>query len=108
MFWELPKEELALDNLCKKCFFNECKAYKKIYLDLTKPASDNKVGKAGSDKTEALTPKSSDYKQVIELGFVEKLLESSGVLWRLWKRIIEAKAEISVKGNLSRCTYRTG
>ena len=23
-------------------FFNECKAYKKIYLDLSKPESDNK------------------------------------------------------------------
>ena len=42
MFWELPKVELALDNLCRKWLFNEiqCKAYKKIYLDLTRPESD--------------------------------------------------------------------
>ena len=25
----------------KKWFFNECKAYKKSYLDLSKPESDN-------------------------------------------------------------------
>ena len=94
VFWELPQVELALDNLCQKWFFNDCKAYKKIYLDLTRPESDtedNRVENINGDtgKSDTITP-SDDNKPIIELGFVEKLLE----LWRLRKRIIEAKAEI--------------
>ena len=52
MFWELPKVELALDNLCRKWFSNECKGYKKDYLDLREPDSeieDNLVGTAKGD-----------------------------------------------------------
>ena len=48
MFWELPKVELALAILCRKWFFNACKAYKKIYLDLNKPESDNECANVKS------------------------------------------------------------
>ena len=60
MFWELPKVALALDNLCCKWFFNECNAYKKIYLDLTKRDSDYEDGMTESVQTEAITPKTSE------------------------------------------------
>ena len=42
--------------------------------------------------------------QCIELGFVDKLIE----LWRLRKKILEAKAEISVSGVLAKYTYKAG
>ena len=108
MFWELPKVDLALSNMCRKWFFNECKAYKKNYLDLTKPESDNdgesvEIANAGNN-TKKLSANATENTENIELGFIEKLLE----LWKLRKRIHEAKAEISVKGTLSRYNYRTG
>ena len=42
--------------------------------------------------------------QCIELGFVKKLIE----LWRKRRKILEAKAEISVSGVLANYTYRAG
>ena len=42
--------------------------------------------------------------QCIKLGFVDKLIE----LWRLRKKIDEAKAEISVSGVLAKYTYKAG
>ena len=56
MFWELPKVDLALSNMCRKWFFNECKAYKKNYLDLTKPESDNE-GESVEIANAGITPK---------------------------------------------------
>ena len=40
--------------------------------------------------------------QFVELGFVEKMIE----LWRLRRRICEAKAEIYVSGVLAKYTYQ--
>ena len=35
MFWELPKVREALNELCKKWFFNDCKAYSKNTIDIS-------------------------------------------------------------------------
>ena len=93
--------------MCQKSFFNKCKAYKKNYLDLTQPESDNEGISVENANVETNTKKPSadaiENTENIELGFIEKLLE----LWKLRKKIHEAKAEISVKGTLSRYNYRT-
>ena len=46
----------------------------------------------------------TEHTEIIECGFIEKLLE----LWKLRKRIHVAKAEIAGKGTLSRDNYRPG
>ena len=35
MFWELPKVRDALNDLCKKWFYNDCKAYYKNTIDIS-------------------------------------------------------------------------
>ena len=42
--------------------------------------------------------------QRIEIGFVDKLIE----MWKLRRKILEAKAEISVSGTLAKYTYKAG
>ena len=54
--------EEALDSLCRKWFFNDCKAYKKVTLDLTNP--ENELDKTVEEEA-----------QINELRFVEKLIE---------------------------------
>ena len=91
MFWELPKVESVLNELCQQWFFYDCGALLKGTVNLSKTTT--------TPVTETL-PKSStvivgSYKEkeeCIELGFVEKLLE----LWRLKRKSLEAKAEILV------------
>ena len=101
MFWELPKVEIALNELCQKWFFNECGALIKGTIDLSKttpaPVTD--------PISEPLTTISSSKKeQCVELGFVEKLVE----LWRLRRKILESKAEILVSGCLAKYNYKAG
>ena len=35
MFWELPKVRDALNELCKKWFFDDCKAYYKNTINVS-------------------------------------------------------------------------
>ena len=101
MFWELPKVENALNDLCENCFFNDCGALNKGAAKIphttpppvTDPTAEPTIANVFSHK-----------EQGIELGFVEKLVE----LWRLRRKITEAKAEISVSGSLAKYTYKAG
>ena len=49
-------------------------------------------------------PTTATVGQCIELGFVDKLIK----LWRLRRKSLEAKAEISVSGTLAKYTYKAG
>ena len=80
MFWELPKVRDALNDLCKKWFFNDCKAYSKNTIDI----SEDSPTPITSDKTPAsssiaIVGSQKEKEQCVELGFIEKLIE----LWRL-------------------------
>ena len=46
IFWELPKVREALNEQCKKRFFNECKAYRKNTIDI----SEDSPTPSASDK----------------------------------------------------------
>ena len=57
-----------------------------------------------STPTSEVVKSSKGKVQIVKLGFVEKLIE----LWKLRKRIDEAKAEISVSGTLTKYNYKAG
>ena len=106
MFWELPKVDNALHSMCKRCFFCDCncKADNKTTLDLT---ADSKAASTSTPTTEpsnvtVAPPKGNE--QLVELGFVEKLIK----LWKLRRRIAEAKSKILVSGTLAKYTYKAG
>ena len=85
MFWEIPEVSAAFNDICKKWFFNDCKAYRKNTIDI----SEDSPNHGTSDKTPtsssiAAVGSQKEKAQCVELGFVEKLI----VLWRL-RRIVE-------------------
>ena len=104
MFWEQPKVEEALNALCRKWFTNNCRACIKDALDLSVDTESTTAVTLDSTPTTETVKYSKGEVQIIELGFVEKLIE----LWKLRKRIDEAKAEISVSGTLAKYNYRAG
>ena len=104
MFWELPKVEEAQNVLCKKWFVNDCKAYSKETRDLIVDTENSPTSTLSPTTSTKIVNSSKSQEQVVELGFLEKLVE----LWRLRKRICEAKAEISVSGVLAKYIYRAG
>ena len=103
MFWELPKVKSALNDLCQKWFFNYCGALYKGITDIphtTPPPVTESIFEA----TAATVDSQKGKEKCIELGFVEKLVE----LWRLWRKILEAKLEISGSGSLAKYTHKAG
>ena len=56
------------------------------------------------EPTTAIAGSCKEKEQCIELGFVEKLVE----LWRLRRKILEAKSEISVTASLAKYTHKAG
>ena len=70
MFWELPKVESALNDLCQQWFYNDCGALIKGTIDLSKttPAS---VTDPVPEPSIAFVGSSKEKEQCIELGFVE-------------------------------------
>ena len=105
MFWEKPEVRTAFNDICKKWFFNDCKAYSKNTIDI----SEDSQNLVSTDNTTtnppvAVAPSQKEKEQSVELGFVEKLVE----LWRLRKRILEDKAEILVDGTLAKYAYKAG
>ena len=101
MFWELPKVENALNDLFQSWFHTDFKNIREV-VDVTDTqessvqTSEPTIAVVGSFKKEK--------EQRIEIGFVDKLIE----LWRLRRKILEAKAEISVSGTLAKYTYKAG
>ena len=91
--------------ICVVNSFSTSAKHTKVTLDSTKPEKE-KDGIVKETGSEVITnvPDVLQGAKVIELGFVEKLIE----LWRLRTRISEATAAISVKGTLSKYTYRAG
>ena len=43
MFWELPKVRDALNELCKKWSYNDCKAYNKNTIDISEDSPTHTV-----------------------------------------------------------------
>ena len=56
------------------------------------------------EPTIAIVDPKKEKVKCIELGFMEKLVE----LWRLRRKILEAKSEISVSGSLAKYTHKAG
>ena len=105
MFWENPEVRAAFNEICKKWFFNECKAYAKQTIDLSEDSQTPvPTENAPIDPPTAVVVSQKEKVQSVELGFVEKLIE----LWRLRKRILEDKAEILVDGTLAKYGYKAG
>jgi len=103
MFWELRKVDNALNDLCHSWFNTDYRKVRGI-INVTdiqespsqEQASESTVAIVGSFKKEK--------EQCIGLGFVDKLIE----MWRLRRKILEAKAEILVSGMLTKYTYKVG
>ena len=85
-----------------------CNAYSKGTIDVSEDTQDISIvpptAVLASEPSNAIVTSFSEKEQCIELGFVEKLIE----LWRKRRKILEAKAEISVSGVLANYTYRAG
>ena len=99
MFWELPKVETALNELCAKWFFSYTGT-----IDITEDKMDADSISTTAQPSIAIVGSVTEKKQCVELGFVDKLIQ----LWKLRKTIQEAKAEISVSGSLARYNYKAG
>ena len=107
MFWELPKVEDVLNGICKKWFSNNCNAYSKGKIDVSEDtqAFDGFSHSCTCFRTFKCNFWFLSRKRTMHwLGFVEKLID----LWRKRRKILEAKAEISVSGVLANYTYRSG
>ena len=79
MFWELSKVEEALGSLCHNWFFNNCKAYKKVALDLRSAEKEmDKTGKEINVDSIEIVPipvKPSEVEtKTMELGLLKNLL----------------------------------
>ena len=103
MFWEKPEVRAAFNEICKKWFFNDCKAYVKNTIDISED-SQNPNPTDNTNPSMAIVVSQKEKVQSVELGFVEKLIE----MWRLRKRILEDKAEILVDGTLAKYGYKAG
>ena len=93
MFWELPKVETALNELCQKWFFSYTGT-----IDITDDKKDADSISTTTQPSIVIVGSAKEKKQCVQLGFVDKLIQ----LWKLRKTIQEAKAEISVSGTLAR------
>ena len=88
MFWELPKVRDALNDLRKKWFYNDNKAYIKTTIDISEDSPTTvEANTTIASPSIAIDSSQKKKRQCIELGVVEKLVE----LWRLRKRILEHK-----------------
>ena len=92
MFWELPKVENALKELCHSWFRTDYREIREIF-DVT-----------GTQESLMSMVLKKEKEHCIELGFVDKTIE----LQRLRKKVFEAKAEISASGVLGKYTYKAG
>ena len=103
MFWELQKVENALIDLCHSWFHTD---YRKIrgIIDVSDTQESSSLEHLSEPTTAIVGSFKKEKGQCIEIGFVDKLIE----LWRLRRKILEAKAEISVSGILAKYTYKAG
>ena len=101
MFWELPKVENALNDLCQSWFHTD---YKKIWevVDITNTQASSSSAQIPEPTIAVVGSFKKEKEQRIKTGFVDKLIE----LWRLRRKILEAKGEISVSGTLAKYTYK--
>ena len=105
MFWELPKVREMFNELCKKWFSGDNKAYLHTVIDVSgDQAASNEAKKTDTLPSTAIFGSQKEKRQCIELGFVDKLIE----LWKLRKRILEDKTEITVTGILLRYNHDAG
>ena len=79
MFWELPKVRDALNDMCKKCFFNDCNAYTKGTIDISEDTQDaatpTPTAELSLEPSSVIVGSQKEKERYIELGFVEKLIE---------------------------------
>ena len=100
MFWELPKVDIAINDLCQKWFFNNSGAHLKGPVDIYDDRHNTQVVDPRHEPRTVIVGSVKEKEQCIELGFVDRLIQ----LWRLRKTILEAKAEMFVSGNLAKNT----
>ena len=86
MFWELPKVRDALNDQCKKWFYNDSKAYINNTIDISED-SQNPVTADNANPSVAVVVSQKEKVQSVEVGFVEKLIE----MWRLRKKSLKIK-----------------
>ena len=104
MFWELPKVNEALNEICQKWFFNYNATAVSGAIDVTGDTTVALASTTSPQPTIAIVGSAKEKKQCVELGFVDKLIQ----LWRIRKSIYEAKTEISVSGTLAKYNYKAG
>jgi hypothetical protein len=104
MFWELPKVNEALNEMCQKWFFNFSATTVSGAIDVTDETADALITTTSTQPKIAIVGSAKEKKQCVELGFVDKLMQ----LWKLRKNIFEAKTEISVSGTLAKYNYKAG
>ena len=93
------------NELCKKWFSGDNKAYLHTVIDVSGDQADsNETNTTVTLPLTAIVCSQKEKRQCIELGFVHKLIE----LWKLRKRILENKTEITVTGILSRYNHDAG
>ena len=72
MFWEKTEVRAAFNDICRKWFFNDCKAYSKNTIDISED-SQNPVTTDNNpaNPSIAIVVSQKEKVQSVELGFVE-------------------------------------
>jgi len=105
MFWELPKVREMFNELCKRWFYSDNKAYTHSVIDVSEdPPVSTETKTTNTLSSNVIVGSEKEKRQCVKLGFVDKLIE----LWKLRKRILEDKTEITVSGILSRYNHDAG
>ena len=92
-------------ELCKKWFSGDKKAYLHTVIDVSGDQVESKEANTNVTlPSTAIVGSQNEKRQCIELGFVDKLIE----LWKLRKRILEDKTEITVSGFLATYNHDAG
>ena len=62
MFWEKPEVRAAFNEICKKWFFNDCKAYNKNTIDISEDSQNPITTDNTNPQLLLLFPKRKKYK----------------------------------------------
>ena len=98
IFWELPKVESALNDLCQQWSFNDCGALSKGTVNLSKTTP--------TPVTETIHEPSTAI-----VDFIKKKINASTNCWNFGvfrTKMLEAKAEILVSGSHPKYNYKAG
>ena len=76
MFWELPKVREMFNELCKKWFYSDSKAFTQTVIDVSgDQANPTEAKTTDTQPSNVIVGSEKEKRQYVEPGFVDKLIE---------------------------------